>query len=99
MLPSHRVSSRRDDSNPTAGGREVFLKTFRPKNAVTAEGWGWPVGTGVLWGLSYFFWRRLQGAAIDIHEGEAIDANAFKALIRAAVALNTSGGKKSTKRR
>jgi hypothetical protein len=26
--------------------------------------------------------------AIDIHEGEEIDANAFKALIRAAVALN-----------
>ena len=37
--------------------------------------------------------------AIDIHEGEEIDANAFNALIRAAVALNTSGGKKSTKRR
>src|SRR4030095_3512777 len=31
--------------------------------------------------------------AIDIHESEEIDANAFKALIRAAVALNTSGGK------
>ena len=28
--------------------------------------------------------------AIDIHEGETIDAKAFKALIRAAVALNTS---------
>ena len=36
--------------------------------------------------------------AIDIHEGEQIEANAFKALIRAAVALNTSGAKKSTKR-
>jgi hypothetical protein len=35
--------------------------------------------------------------AIDIHEGEAIDTNAFKALIRAAVALNTSGARKSTK--
>jgi hypothetical protein len=32
--------------------------------------------------------------AIDIHEGEKIDANAFKALVRAAVTLNTSGGKK-----
>ena len=31
--------------------------------------------------------------AIDIHEGEEIDAGAFKALIRAAVALNTSGAK------
>ena len=29
--------------------------------------------------------------AIDIHEGEEVDADAFKALIRAAVALNTSG--------
>lgn len=28
--------------------------------------------------------------AIDFHEGDVIDANAFKALIRAAVALNTS---------
>jgi hypothetical protein len=36
--------------------------------------------------------------AIDIHEGEEIDADAFKALIRAAVGLNTSGGKKSPKR-
>jgi hypothetical protein len=29
--------------------------------------------------------------AIDLHEGEALDAHAFKALIRAAVAHNTSG--------
>src|SRR4051794_3462664 len=29
--------------------------------------------------------------AIDIHEGEELDAKAFKALIRAAVDLNTSG--------
>jgi hypothetical protein len=35
--------------------------------------------------------------AIDIHEGVEIDANAFKALIRAAVALNSSSAKKSTK--
>ena len=31
--------------------------------------------------------------AIDIHEGEKVDAGAFRALIRAAVALNTSSGK------
>ena len=37
--------------------------------------------------------------AIDIHEGEEIDATAFTALIRAAVALNTAGGKKRTKRK
>ena len=29
--------------------------------------------------------------AIDIHEGEDVDPDAFKALIQAAVALNTSG--------
>ena len=33
--------------------------------------------------------------AIDIREGEEVDAGAFKALIRAAVALNASGGKAS----
>jgi hypothetical protein len=37
--------------------------------------------------------------AIDIQEGEEVDADAFKALIRAAVALNTSGGKKLAKRK
>ena len=37
--------------------------------------------------------------AIDIHEGEEIDANAFKALIRAAVALNAAGGTKATQRK
>ena len=36
--------------------------------------------------------------AIDIHEGEEVDAGAFKALIREAVALNASGGKSKTKR-
>ena len=37
--------------------------------------------------------------AIDIHEGEAIDAAALKTLIRAAVALNTSGAKTPAKRK
>ena len=23
------------------------------------QSWGWAAGTGMLWGLSYFFWRRL----------------------------------------
>ena len=26
------------------------------------EAWGFSAATGVLWGLSYFFWRRLQAA-------------------------------------
>jgi DoxX-like family len=24
------------------------------------EAWGWAAATGMLWGLSYFFWHRLQ---------------------------------------
>ena len=50
------------------------------------------------------FTSSLEGKvrrAIDVHEGEPIDAKAFKALIRAAVALNVSGAKskKTTKRK
>jgi hypothetical protein len=26
------------------------------------QAWGWAAGTGVLWGLSYFLWRRLQAS-------------------------------------
>ena len=37
--------------------------------------------------------------AIDIHEGEEVDASAFKALIRQAIALNSSGKSKSSKKK
>jgi hypothetical protein len=36
--------------------------------------------------------------AIDIHEGEAVDESAFKALVRQAVALNRSGTSKPSKK-
>ena len=36
--------------------------------------------------------------AIDIHDGDKIDANALKTLVKAAVALNTSKNAKATKR-
>ena len=36
--------------------------------------------------------------AIDIHEGEEVDASAFKALVRQAVALNNSGKSKPSKK-
>jgi hypothetical protein len=35
--------------------------------------------------------------AIDIHEGEAVDATAFKALVREAVAVNMAGKAKKKK--
>jgi hypothetical protein len=37
--------------------------------------------------------------AIDFHEGDTLNETALKALIREAVALNTSAGKKSKKKR
>ncbi len=46
---------------------------------------------------SSLFNSSLEGnvrRAIDLHEGEKIDAKAFKALIRAAVTLNASKAKK-----
>ena len=36
--------------------------------------------------------------AIDIHEGEAVDESAFQALVREAVALNTSAKSKPLKK-
>jgi hypothetical protein len=36
--------------------------------------------------------------AIDIHEAEEVDASAFKALVRQAVDLNTSGKSKASKK-
>jgi hypothetical protein len=46
---------------------------------------------------SRLFNASLEGntrRAIDIHEGEAVDAGAFKALVRAAVVQNRSATKK-----
>src|SRR5580700_3238605 len=49
---------------------------------------------------SHLFNSSLEGnvrRAIDIHEGEQVSKSAFKALIRQAVALNSSGKKPSKK--
>ena len=42
-----------------------FPDYFRP------ERWSWAVGTGVLWSLSYFFWRRAQAAPVSANVGNA----------------------------
>jgi len=34
--------------------------------------WGWAAGTGVLWGLSYVFWRRLARARLTIQRAAKI---------------------------
>jgi hypothetical protein len=33
------------------------------------EVWGWAAATAVLWGLSYFLWRRLQAAPVSVRAG------------------------------
>lgn len=51
---------------------------------------------------SGLFNSSLEGAtrrAIDFHEGDKIDEKAFKALVRAAVALNTSSASRPTRSR
>jgi hypothetical protein len=50
---------------------------------------------------SRLFNSSLEGGtrrAIDIHEGEEVDASAFKTLVRQAVAFNSSGKSKSSKK-
>ena len=68
--------------------KEVVKLTF-------AKGASVPDPTGL-------FNSSLEGntrRAIDLRQGEEIDELAFKALIREAVALNATGGKKKTARR
>jgi hypothetical protein len=36
------------------------------------EAWGWAAATGVLWGLSYLFWRRLQATPARGDIGDAV---------------------------
>ncbi|HKZ04666.1 MAG TPA: DUF1801 domain-containing protein [Methylomirabilota bacterium] len=67
--------------------KNVVKLTF-PKGAALAD----PSG---------LFNASLEGntrRAIDLHEGDTIDAQALKALIRAAVTLNASGARGSRRR-
>jgi hypothetical protein len=50
---------------------------------------------------AHLFNSSLEGStrrAIDIHEGEQVDESAFKALVRQAVALNSSSKPKASKK-
>src|ERR1700728_1052252 len=50
---------------------------------------------------AHLFNSSLEGnvrRAIDIHEGEEVDESAFKALVRQAIALNTSRKSKPSKK-
>jgi len=41
------------------------------------EAWGFAVATGVLWGLSYYFWRRLQSTPKSKNLAPARMGNVF----------------------
>jgi hypothetical protein len=41
-----------------AGGPADHLNRRRERVGDGREVWGWVAATGVLWGLSYIFWRR-----------------------------------------
>ncbi len=43
------------------------------------QAWSFAVGTGVLWGLSYFFWRRLQAAPESAETSSAVTSGALTA--------------------
>src|ERR1700732_3202225 len=50
---------------------------------------------------AHLFNSSLEGnvrRAIDIHEGEEVDKSAFKALVRQAITLNSSGKSKAKKK-
>ena len=50
---------------------------------------------------SKLFNSSLEGnvrRALDIHEGEEVDADAFKSLVRAAIAVNKSSAKATPKK-
>lgn len=50
---------------------------------------------------NHIFNASLEGnarRAVDLHEGDELDAEAFQELIRAAIALNSSGRKTSRKK-
>ena len=40
------------------------------------EAWGWAIATSILWGLSYYVWRRLQPAPANA-SSRVVDAAAF----------------------
>jgi hypothetical protein len=46
------------------------------------EAWGWAAATGVLWGLSYLFWRRLEAAKASELPGDPLFQAAGRSTVR-----------------
>ena len=87
-LISKKIAELGDWRGETLGRMRKLIKEADPD---VVEEWKW-MGTPV--------WSHDGNTrrAIDIHEGEEVDESAFKALVREAVALNSSGRSKSAKK-
>jgi DoxX-like family len=44
--------------------------------------WGWAAATGVLWALSYFFWRRVEGTPATADRAASISSPSLAPLQR-----------------
>jgi hypothetical protein len=63
MVPARGSRSGPTQASPSRSSRRWFAHLAVGDGV---EAWSWPVGTGVLWGASYFFFRRLQAGAAAI---------------------------------
>jgi hypothetical protein len=48
------------------------------------DAWGWAAGTGVLWGVSYFFWRRLQATPAMLSNQKGFHSRKLQVTLSAA---------------
>ena len=95
-LISKRIAELGDWRGETLSRMRKLIKQADPD---VAEEWKW-MGTP-LKDPARLFNSSLDGnvrRAIDIHEGEEVDESAFKALVRQAVALNSSSKSKPSKK-
>jgi hypothetical protein len=102
-LISKRIAELGDWRGETLSRMRKLIKDADPD---VVEEWKWR-GTPIwshgasLKDPAHLFNSSLDGnvrRAIDIHEGEEVDESAFKALVRQAVALNSSGKSKPSKK-
>jgi hypothetical protein len=100
-LISKRIAELGDWRGETLGRMRKLIKEADPD---VVEEWKW-MGTPI-WSHDGIICTRLFNSsldgnvrrAIDIHEGEEVDESAFKALVRQALALNSSGKSKPSKK-
>jgi hypothetical protein len=104
-LISERIAALGDWRGETLSRLRKLIKEADP-DVVEEWKWGTPVWShdGIICtgeDPAGLFNSSLEGnvrRAIDVHQGEALDKPAFKALVRQAVALNSAGKSKPSKK-